>query len=286
MTEMAQAFSSFANEGIPRKLNAILKIEDKHGKVLYEYKDPNIVKDVMGKLDYPNYLAIDGKRAISKETAFIISHILSDNGARAQAFGTGSFLNIKGKTVSVKTGTTNDLRDNWTIGYTPNFLVATWVGNNDNTRMSYVASGITGATPIWSKIMAFLLKDQPDLKPRLPDGVKGVNVCTVSGAIPGTNSTLEGEGGCQTRFEYLIKGTENIGSADIKKEQVPINRETGVMTKPDDPLMEMREQTLIWDGLSNYCLDCVHENEPNTTVFILGKPDPNKITGISKKTPN
>lgn len=284
MTEMAQAFSAFANEGIPRKLNAILRIEDKHGKVLYEYKDPNIVRDVHSRLDYPNFLSINGKRAISKETAFIISHILSDNGARAMAFGTGSFLNIKSKTVSVKTGTTNDLRDNWTIGYTPNFLVVTWVGNNDNSRMSYVASGVTGASPIWNKIMTALLQDQTDLKPRMPDGVHGVNVCTVSGAIPGTNSALEGEGGCQTRFEYVIKGTENIGSADIKKEQVPINRDTGVMTKPDDPAMEMREQTLIWDGLSNYCLDCVHENEPNVNITIFGKPDEDKLTGMPKKS--
>ena len=276
MTEMAQAFSAFANEGIPRKLNAILRVEDKHGKVVYRYNDPNIVEDITKQMDYPNYLAIDGDRAISKETAFLISHILSDNGARAMAFGTGSFLNVKGKTVSVKTGTTNDLRDNWTIGYTPNFLVTSWVGNNDNTRMSYVASGVTGAAPIWNRIMKILLENQPDLKPRIPDGVEGVNVCTVSGAIPGTNSAYEGEGGCQTRFEYIIKGTQNIGSADIKKEQVPVNKDLGTMTKADDPLMEMREQTLIWDGLANYCLDCAHEQEGNTTVTIVGKVDEEK----------
>jgi len=278
MTEMAQAFSAFANEGIPRKLNAILKVEDKHGKIIYQFKDPNIVQDIRKQLDYPNYLAIDGDRAISKETAFLISHILSDNAARAQAFGTGSFLNIKEKTTSVKTGTTNDLRDNWTIGYTPNFLVASWVGNNDNTPMSYVASGVTGAAPIWNKIMTMLLENQSDLKPRLPDGVQGVQVCTVSGAIPGSNSSFEGEGGCQTRFEYIIKGTQNIGAADIKKEQIPIHKELGTMTKADDPLMEMREQTLIWDGFANYCLDCVHDKDPNVTVTVFGRPDPTKIT--------
>lgn len=283
MTEMAQAFSAFANEGIPRKLNAILKIEDRNGKVIYEYKDPNIVEDITEDLGYPNFLAIDGERAISKETAFQISHILSDDGARSQAFGTGSLLNIPGKKVSVKTGTTNDLRDNWTIGYTPNFLVATWVGNNDNSRMSYVASGVTGATPIWNRIMALLLENQSPLEPRLPDGVVGVQVCTVSGAIPGTGSSVAQDGVCQTRFEYITKGNENIGSADVKREEVPIQRETGVMTTFDDPLMELREHTLVWDGLTNYCIDCAHEGEGNALVRIIGEPDENQPTSVQEQ---
>jgi len=69
-------------------------------------------------------------------------------------------LNIKDHShVAVKTGTTQNQRDNWTIGYTVDYLVATWVGNNDNTPMSYVASGVTGASPIWNKTMTYLLKD-------------------------------------------------------------------------------------------------------------------------------
>ncbi|KXK09035.1 MAG: Penicillin-binding protein 1F [Microgenomates bacterium OLB22] len=127
MTEMAQAFSVFANEGIPKTLVAIRKIEDKSGKVLYEYKDPNTVDDVTVPLEYPDTIKIQGKRALSKETAFIISHILQDNGARSDAFGGSSSLVVPKKTVSVKTGTTNDLRDNWTIGYTPNFF-SSYVG--------------------------------------------------------------------------------------------------------------------------------------------------------------
>lgn len=127
-----------------------------------------------------------------------------------------------------------------------------------------------------------IIQNQPDLKPRVPDGVQGVQVCSLSGAMPGTNPALEDGGTCQTRFEYLIRGTENIGSADIKKEQVPINKDLGTMTKFDDPLAELQEHTLIWDGLSNYCLDCAHEQESNTTVTVYGKePDTTRPTGIS-----
>ena len=103
-------------------------------------------------------LSIQGKRAISQEAAYIISHILLDDNARSNAFGPSSLLNIPGHAVSVKTGTTDDKKDNWTIGYTPNFLVSVWVGNNDNTPMNpYLSSGVTGAAPIWNRMMTFLL---------------------------------------------------------------------------------------------------------------------------------
>ena len=273
MVQMAQAFSSFANEGVPKELAAILKVTDKRGKVIYEYKDPNFAQDITKSLPYPNFLGIVGKRAISKETAFLISHILSDNGARSAAFGTSSQLVIKGKTVSVKTGTTNDYRDNWTIGYTPNFLAAAWVGNNDNTRMSYLASGITGAAPIWNRVMTKMLENQPDLKPRQAEGVVGRQVCTTSGNIPESASSQEGEGGCPTRFEYLIRGTDGIGAGFITKETIPVNKDTGYMTKADDPAMEMREQTVINDGLSKYCLDCTHDKEPPVTVNVFSQQD-------------
>jgi len=273
MVQMAQAFSSFANEGVPKELAAILKVTDKRGKVIYEYKDPNFAQNITKSLPYPNFLGIVGKRAISKETAFLISHILSDNGARSAAFGTSSQLVIKGKTVSVKTGTTNDYRDNWTIGYTPNFLAAAWVGNNDNTRMSYLASGITGAAPIWNRVMTKMLENQPDLKPRQAEGVVGRQVCTTSGNIPESASSQEGEGGCPTRFEYLIRGTDGIGAGFITKETIPVNKDTGYMTKADDPAMEMREQTVINDGLSKYCLDCTHDKEPPVTVNVFSQQD-------------
>ncbi len=266
MTEMATAFSSFANEGVPKKLVAILKIEDKNGKVLYDYKDANFALDVHKPLDYPNFLAIGGTRAISKDTAFIMSHILSDNLARASAFGTGSDLFIRGQTVSAKTGTTNDFRDNWTIGYTPNFLVVSWVGNNDNTPMSRVVSGVTGASPIWNRIMSSVLVGQPNLAPRKPDTVVGRQVCNLTGAPP-PSADQSGEPICGgTHFEWFAAGTDKIPGATITHETIPVNRDTGVMTKPEDPAAEMQDHLVIKDAISTYCIDCNHEKEGESTV--------------------
>jgi 1A family penicillin-binding protein len=270
MTEMAQAFSSFANEGVPREVVSILKVTDKNGKVLYKYNDPNLVKDVHKPLQYPNFLGIQGKRAISKETAFEISHILQDNGARTAAFGPSSELVIKGKTVSVKTGTTNDLRDNWTIGYTPNFLTAVWVGNNNNTPMSAVASGVTGASPIWNTIMTKVLAEQPDLQPRKPDGVNGRTVCTTTGRTPSADNALEGGEACPTRFEYITRGRDNVGAGVMSREMVWVNKNTGQpVYKEGEPDAEQQEKLVIFDGLTKYCLECNHEGEPHVTVDVV-----------------
>jgi membrane carboxypeptidase/penicillin-binding protein len=258
MTEMAQAYSALANRGIARKLNYVLKVEDKAGNVLYEFKDPNFVQNVKESIDRPNTLVIKGKRAISDGAAFIISHILQDNNARTPSFGARSDLFLPEKTVSVKTGTTNDIRDNWTIGYTPNFLVAVWVGNNDFTPMAQgIASGLTGASPIWNGVMKYLLENQPDLPPIKPDSVVGLNVCSDTGVIAGKDKN------CPTRFEYLIKGTN--AKVNVSRQQVPVNRETGeYLNDPNNPVVEMQEKTVIKDIFSNYCVDCNNNIKPPT----------------------
>ncbi|KKQ78784.1 MAG: Penicillin-binding protein 1C [Candidatus Daviesbacteria bacterium GW2011_GWA1_38_7] len=105
----------------------------------------------------------------------MITDILADNKARTPAFGPNSLLHIPGHTVPVKTGTTDNKKDNWAFGYTPEYVVGTWVGNNNNTPMNQaLASGVTGASPIWNRIMTHLLKDKPDVafvKP--PEVVEG-----------------------------------------------------------------------------------------------------------------
>lgn len=141
MTDMATAFGVFANEGERVEVTGVGVINDYVGSEVYQ-------------------LSPNKKRIIEKGTAFIISDILSDNLARQQAFGPKSFLEIPEYKVAVKTGTTDNKKDNWTIGYTPDYLVTVWVGNNDNTPMNpYLASGITGAAPIWNRVMTYLLKE-------------------------------------------------------------------------------------------------------------------------------
>ncbi len=261
MTEMAQAFSSFANRGVPRRLNPILKIEDKFGKKLFEFKDVNFVKEVKKPVKSPNFFAIPGKKAISQETAYLISHILLDNNARSAAFGSSSYLVIPNHAVSVKTGTTDDKKDNWTIGYTPNFLTAVWVGNNDGTPMNpYLTSGVTGAAPIWNRVMTYVLKNQPDLWPVKPENVVGIQVCNDTG-LPAAKKD-DGSMSCSARFEYVIKGAEDKQIIQTKREVIPVLKDSDKQAKAADQNTEMKEKTVMNDGFSTYCVDCAHDPTP------------------------
>ena len=173
MIDLAQAYSVFANGGILTPLNPILEIKDATGQPL-KLNNTKLTRQV-----------------IPETVAFQINQTLSDNNARSPAFGYNSVLNIKNKTVAVKTGTTNNLRDNWTIGYTPEFLVATWVGNNNNSPMSQVVSGITGASPIWSRTMQNLLKERADLPFSKPETI------------------VRARASCESKYyDFFIKGQE------------------------------------------------------------------------------
>lgn len=232
MTEAAVAFGVFPNEGTRVDLTPILKIEDSHGRTVEEFKPKS------------------GKRVLSAETSFLISSILSDNSARTAAFGSSSLLNIKGKTVAVKTGTTDDKRDNWTIGYTPSYLVATWVGNNDNRPMHpSLASGITGAAPIWNGIMTELLADKVNETFKVPSGVKGVEICSTTG---GQKSDK-----CANRFEYFIAGTEPTRDT-FARVKIWVDKETGKIVEPGAPNAEEKEEVVIVDPYEkkDFCASC------------------------------
>ncbi|KKU51109.1 MAG: hypothetical protein UX73_C0007G0001 [candidate division WWE3 bacterium GW2011_GWC1_47_10] len=162
LLDLTSAFGVLANSGVKQDPVSILKVSDAKDKTLYEYRQS------------------DGTRIFEEGIAFIISNILSDNGARSAAFGTNSVLNISGKTVSVKTGTTDEKKDNWTIGYTPSVVVGVWVGNNNNAvKNPAIASGITGASPIWQKIMIAALKGKDDEKPEAPGGTEPSSASSV-----------------------------------------------------------------------------------------------------------
>lgn len=157
------AYSAFANYGRRVEPVSILKVEDADGNVIYEHRD------------------VEGPRVLPEGAAFLINHILSDNNARAIAFGTRSLLNVS-PAVAVKTGTTNDQRDNWAIGWSQEVVVGAWVGNNDNSAMKQVASGVSGATPIWRRIMLLAL-DKGYSAPawEVPEDVESIALDTISG---------------------------------------------------------------------------------------------------------
>ncbi|MCL5433012.1 MAG: penicillin-binding protein [Patescibacteria group bacterium] len=242
MLDMATAYGVFANNGYRVDLHPILKITNAKGKVIEEYKPPSS--------------PIFGKKVIPSSVAFIISDILSDNSAREMAFGSNSELKIDNQVVSVKTGTTNDYRDNWTIGYTKSFLTAVWVGNNNNSQMTGLVSGITGAAPIWNRIMTNLLKDKPVESPQKPDDVIQKAVCTTSGLIPPPDGT---SGRCPIRFEYFIKGTEPK-IADPGRQKIWIDKSINDLTKQGKTdNVELREEVIVKDATGeSYCLTCPH----------------------------
>lgn len=193
MIDMTSVYGAFANEGVSVKANPILEVTNYKGDSLY-------------KNDCALYnIGCTGKKVLDPKVAFLISNILSDNRARTPAFGPLSDLFIPGQEVAVKTGTTNSRRDNWTIGYTGDRLTAVWVGNNDNTPMSYVASGVTGASPIWNKIMRSLLDDKNPHKFSVPSGIVKATVCFKGGKAE----------------EYYISGTEPASNCNIARTTKP-----------------------------------------------------------------
>jgi len=186
--ELTSAYTVFGNNGIYNSPVAILEIKDNKGQELYRYQEQR------------------GVRAISEETAFLISDILSDDGARADAFGFNSPLKIPNHQVAVKTGTTNNKRDNYAVGYSPSFTVGVWVGNSNNEPLNpAIASGISGATPIWSETMKFLLKDKPKTGENVEKFNPTTNLVKIevderSGMLPYKDY--------QKRSEWFVKGTE------------------------------------------------------------------------------
>lgn len=242
MVDMATAFGVFANSGYRIDLHPILKVTDKTGKVLEQYKPP--------------LSPIFGKKILPDGVAYIISDILADNNARLMEFGDNSELKIPGQTVSVKTGTTNDFRDNWTIGYTPSILVATWVGNDDNSQMSGLVSGITGAAPIWNDIMSHLLKDKTPEPMSRPPSIIQKSICSDTGALPpppGSGAT------CPTRFEYFIKGTEpTMGEPSAQNVMVDKNTQD-LPAKGQTDNLESKSEVVYTDPTGDrYCLTCPH----------------------------
>ncbi len=173
--QMTGAYAVMANGGVRIPPVAITKILDYTGAVVYEYEPP------------------EGEQVLRPEHAFLISSILSDNEARSWMFGPNSYLHLPFP-AAAKTGTSNDFRDNWTMGYTPALAVGVWVGNADYTPMNNT-TGLSGAAPIWNEFMSIavpsLHSDAPsDFIP--PEGIVTEVICSISGTIP-SNSCKGGK---------------------------------------------------------------------------------------------
>lgn len=200
MVDMMTVYGTFSQNGVKYESQPILKITDSDGYVLEDNTHPK------------------GKQVIPPGAAYMISDILSDNRARTPAFGPNSLLNIPGHTVAVKTGTTDDKRDNLTYGYTPEVVVGVWVGNMDNSRMNpALTSGVTGAAPIWNRIMTNLLAERPDTAFTRPEDV------TVGSVEGGRDLVLIGQ---------PTKTVVGQGKKRIKDEKTQQERDSITFTDP------------------------------------------------------
>ncbi len=186
LLEMTQAFAIMANRGRQVTPIAVTKITDRNGTIVYQAPSQT------------------DQKVISPEHAFLISSILSDNEARTPMFGANSVLYMPFP-AAVKTGTTNDYRDSWTMGYTPDLVTGVWLGNSDYTEMDGI-SGLYGAAPVWSQYMQTAVPLITNNNPSsfLPtERITQHIICALSGTEPSEKCP-------QTKSEFFAFGEEPL----------------------------------------------------------------------------
>jgi membrane carboxypeptidase/penicillin-binding protein len=210
LQELVNAYSAFANQGAQYQPTIITGIKDKYHNDVYEYKQ------------------VAPKQVTTPEASYLITSILSDNNARAPTFGASLNLSNNRK-AAVKTGTTNDSKDAWTIGYTPSIVVGAWMGNNENEPMIGLA-GSSSAGGVWKNTITNFLGDSPLEDFKKPDSVVSMQVCRGTELKSTTTSV-------NTREEFFIKGAEPKGECNSKKQEnnvEPQNRREEKEEKRDE----------------------------------------------------
>lgn len=227
LVELTGAYSVFANEGERVPITPFTKILDGQGNVIF---------------DIPSHKA-SAERVIDPRYAYLITSVLSDNKARTPAFGQNSPLKlcIDGtstckedavRPAAVKTGTTNDFRDNWTLGYTPELTVGVWVGNPRNEEMEHV-TGVSGAAPIWHNIMARIYAEREPFKSiaahpfRIPTGLVQASVCVGTGRLATT--------GCSNKKSEIFLAEQAPHAQDDNMVAVAIDKTNGLLAGPGCP---------------------------------------------------
>jgi 1A family penicillin-binding protein len=189
LTDMTNAYAAFGNGGNQFDIKTITKIDDKYQKQIFAASTAT------------------PERVLGENASFLISDILNDESARSPVFGTS--LNTNGFDVAVKTGTTDEARDAWTIGYSKQLAVGVWVGNNDNTPMNNGGSSMAG--PIWRSTITAGLKGQKNQPFTAPAGVERLTICRSNGQIAtggGTDGTYQ---------EYFMRTATPSGTCNVPK---------------------------------------------------------------------
>ena len=180
--ELTSAYGALANAGLRVPPSSILCVLNANGEVIERVDVPDLPEACRNAPLAPQAVvqAPNEQRVASAQHAYLLTDILKDNAARTPAFGPNSWLNL-GRPAAVKTGTTNDVRDIWTIGATPQLVTGVWVGNADGAPMNTNLSGIAGAGPIWNRFMRAALADEPAQDFAEPEGIQRIEICTLTG---------------------------------------------------------------------------------------------------------
>ena len=218
LLDLSAAYAAFANGGSRVTPNTILQITDLQGNVLYQPPVPHLVQ------------------VLDPRVAWLVTDILSDNDARAPAFGLNSVLRLD-RPAAVKTGTTTNFHDNWTVGYTPDLVAGVWVGNTDQEPMRDV-TGVTGAGPIWHQFMRAVHTGLPEKTFPRPAGLSRVAICSLSGKLPTDFCPY-------LYFEWFISGTEPT-EQDTFYRSVAVDRLDQTLADPETPA-ERRVEHLVLD---------------------------------------
>jgi membrane peptidoglycan carboxypeptidase len=224
-----------------RELNpvSILRVEDRDGNVIYQYDQP------------------ESREILSPQLAYIMNSILSDNRSRWAAMGRPNAMELSGeRPAAAKTGTTNDYKDAWTVGYTPQIVAGVWVGNSDNSEMRFL-SGLAGAAPVWHAVMEYALQGQTHDPFARPDGLTETTVCAVSGKLPTEH--------CPVVNELFIPGTEPTDQCPIHR-AFHVNRETGLLCTVHTPpeLCEERVYEVYPPEAADWIASLAEDQRPPT----------------------
>lgn len=191
LLELVSAYGVFAADGVRSAPVSILEVTGRDGTVLEKAE-------------------FSSSQALSSEVARDISYMLSDDAARIPAFGAGSALSVPGYDVAAKTGTTNDYRDAWIVGYTPNLVAGAWAGNNDNTPMEKKVAGFIVA-PLWNEFMQAALAKRPREFFSEP--------APVDQSLPGMLRGVWGEGGMHSILHYVPKNDPRSPGSSVNDPQ-------------------------------------------------------------------
>jgi len=261
--DLTYAYATFANLGTMhgrpaatderrpgfRTLNPtfILRVEDRDGDPLWEY----------GK-----GTTFASSPIVDPSLTYLINDILSDDASRRSSVGTDSAL-LLSRTAAVKTGTTNDFRDNLTIGYTPQIVTGVWVGNTDNSPMVEMPA-LVGAAPIWKAVMEYIHRALPVESWQQPANIVQMTVCQPSGLLPTPY--------CPTRQEIFVQGTEPTTYDNIYQ-VFRINKETGLLATVYTPAGKIEEKA--FEILPAAAADWVRDQglaQPPTQYDTVGAP--------------